>query len=225
MDVADQVNVLGQVPQHALTAVGAIAGDDDGVVGEPGGRQFDEFDRQFRACAMVGIGFGLLGFGLRLLAFGEPLSIAIESCRHGQGEDLGGGPEGIDDKDREDNPVMSPTDQGLLAAGDQRVMVHAGAVEGQASSATKCVIDGPEQSGARCKDGDDESGKDQREGVEVPGGVAEEAMESRPVTVADVSTGEDDFGDEEAPLGKDPAGVDLDKGREGGIGEDRAELQ
>ena len=55
MDVADEVNVLGQVGEHALAAVGAIAGDDeDLVVGEPGRRQFDEFDGQFRAGAMVG---------------------------------------------------------------------------------------------------------------------------------------------------------------------------
>ena len=65
MDMADEVNVLGQVGQHALAAVGAIAGDDDGVVGEPGRRQFDEFDGQFRAGAMVGSRL-VLGLALAL---------------------------------------------------------------------------------------------------------------------------------------------------------------
>ena len=54
---------------------------------------------------------------------------------------------------------MSPTDQGLLAAGDERVVVHAGAVEGESSSAAEGVIDGPEECGARCEDGDDELGE------------------------------------------------------------------
>ena len=83
----------------------------------------------------------------------------------------------MDDEDAEDDPVVPPTDQRLLAAGDERVVVHAGAVEGQPSSAAERVIDGPEECGARCEDGDDELGEEQCEGVEVPGGVAEEAME------------------------------------------------
>ncbi len=78
MDVADEVHVVGQVAEHALAAVGAIAGDDDGVVGEPGRRQFDEFDGQFRASPVVGVGLGLGGFGLALLPFREPLAIAVE---------------------------------------------------------------------------------------------------------------------------------------------------
>jgi hypothetical protein len=39
-----------------------------------------------------------------------------------------------------------------------------------------------------------------------------------------VSAGEDDFGDEEASLREDPAGDDLDEGREGGRGEDGVEM-
>jgi len=66
------------VREHALAAVGAIAGDDEGVVGEPGRRQFDEFDGEFRAGAMVGI--GLLGaLGVALLPFREPLAVAVEA--------------------------------------------------------------------------------------------------------------------------------------------------
>jgi hypothetical protein len=177
MDVADEVNVFGQVTEHTLAAVGTIAGDDDRVVGEPGRRQFDEFDGQFRAGAMAGIGLGLFGIGLALLPFREPLAVAVKPCDDGEGEDLGRSPERVDNQEAEDDPIVPSTDQRLLAAGDERVVVHAGAVEGQPSSATECVIDGPKGCGARCEDGDDELGESKCEGVEVPGGVAEEAME------------------------------------------------
>ena len=220
MDAADEVDVLGQVTEHALAAVGTIAGDDDEVVGEPGRRQFDEFQGQFRASAMVGIGLGFLGLGLAFLPFGEPLMVAVEPGGHGQGEDLGGSPGRMDNDDAEDDPIMSPTDQRFLAAGDERVVVHAGAVEGQPSSPAERVIDGPEDRGPRCDDGDDELGEHECEGVDVPGGVAEEAMKAAPVSVGDVSAGEDDFGDEEVSLGEDPASDDLDEGGEGGRGED-----
>ena len=41
--MADEVNVGRQVTEDALTAVGAVAGDDDLLVGEPGGHQVDQF--------------------------------------------------------------------------------------------------------------------------------------------------------------------------------------
>jgi hypothetical protein len=72
---------------------------------------------------------------------------------------------------------VSPTDQRFLAAGDEWVVVHAGAVEGQPLSAAERVIDGPKECGPRREDGDDELGEEKREGVEVAGGVTEEAME------------------------------------------------
>jgi hypothetical protein len=50
-------------------------------------------------------------------------------------------------------------------------------------------------------------------------------MESRPVSLADVAAGEEDFGDEAVPLGEDPAGDDRDEGLGGGGGEDRGELR
>ena len=43
----------GQVGQDALAAVGAVAEDDDLVVGEPPGHQGDEFQGQFRSGAMI----------------------------------------------------------------------------------------------------------------------------------------------------------------------------
>ena len=70
--------------------------------------------------------------------------------------------------------------------------MHAGAVEGQSAFATEGVVDGPEEGGAWGENRDDQLGQAHGEGVDVPGGVAEEAMEPRPVSVSDVATGEDD---------------------------------
>ena len=95
MNVADEVNIFGQVAQHALAAVGTIASDDDGVVGKPGRRQFDEFDGQFRARAMIGIDLGHFGLGLALLAFRESLAIAIEPRATGRAKTLVGAQNGL----------------------------------------------------------------------------------------------------------------------------------
>ena len=43
MHMADEVNVGRQVREDALTAVGAVTGDDDLLVGEPLGHHDDEF--------------------------------------------------------------------------------------------------------------------------------------------------------------------------------------
>ena len=59
MDMADEVNVGRQMTEDALAAVGAVAGDDDLVVGEPPGGQVDQFQGQFRSGAMIGIVLGL----------------------------------------------------------------------------------------------------------------------------------------------------------------------
>ena len=52
---------------------------------------------------------------------------------------------------------------------------------------------------------DDQLGQAHGEGVDVPGGVAEEAMKPRPVSVSDTATGEDDFGHVAVTLRDDPA--------------------
>jgi hypothetical protein len=51
--------------------------------------------------------------------------------------------------------------------------------------------------------------------------MAEEAMEARPMSVADVAAGEDDLGDKAVALGEDPAGDDRDEGLVSGGGEDQ----
>ena len=102
--------------------------------------------------------------------------------------------------------------------------MHAGPVEGQAALATEGVINGPEEQCAGSEDRHHQFGQGQREGVDVPGGMAEEAMESRPMTLADIAAGEDDFGDEAVSLGEDPAGDDGNEGLVGRCGEDRRKL-
>jgi hypothetical protein len=103
--------------------------------------------------------------------------------------------------------------------------MHAGPVEGQAALATQGIIDGPDQGGAGGEDGHDQLGQEQGEGIDVPGGMAEEAMESRPVADADVAAGEDDLGDEAVALGEDPAGDDHDERLVGGRREGRGEVR
>ena len=159
MDTADEMNILGQLGEHALAAVGAVAGDDESVVGKPGRRQFDEFDGQFRPGAMVRIGLGGGGFGPTLLSFRQPLAIAIEPRGDGEGEDLGGRPARMDNDDANNDLIMSQTDQCLLTARDEGIIMHAGAVEGQPASATERVIHGPEEGRAGCEDGDHELGE------------------------------------------------------------------
>src|SRR5512135_3757235 len=52
MDSADELNLGGQVRQDASTSIGAVAEDDDLIVGEPSGRQIDELEAQLRSRAM-----------------------------------------------------------------------------------------------------------------------------------------------------------------------------
>src|SRR4051812_39218043 len=108
----------------------------------------------------------------------------------------------------EDDPVVPPTDQRFGAGGDQRGVMHAGAVEGQTALEAEGVVDRPEEGGPRGEDRDDELGEGHGEVVEVPGGVTEEAMEPAPVSDADLAAGEDDLGDVAVAMGEDPPGDD-----------------
>ena len=152
------------------------------------------------------------------------MAVAVEAEGDGQGEDLGGGPERVDEDQAEDDPVVPPTDQRFGAAGDERVVMHAGAVEGQPAFAAEGVVDRPEEGGPRGEDRGDELGEGHGEGVEVPGGVAEEAMEPGPVADADLAAGEDDLGDVAVAMGEEPAGDDQREGLVGGCGEDGGEV-
>src|SRR6478672_11548173 len=126
---------------------------------------------------MIRIMLGLGRFDLVLLPLGETLAVAVEAEGDGQGKDLRASPEGMDDDQAEDDPVVSPTDQGFGPARDERIIMHAGTVEGQSTFAAEGVVDGPDESSPWSENRDDELGKVHGECVEIPGGVTEEAME------------------------------------------------
>ena len=109
MDVTDEMNVVWQVRQNALATIGAVAGDDDGIAGKPGGGQVKQLDGQLRPGAMIA--FGLGGLGVFLLALGQALAVAIEPHGDRQREDFGRRPKRMDDEQTQDDPVVSPTDQ------------------------------------------------------------------------------------------------------------------
>ena len=153
------------------------------------------------------MGFG--GFAAALLPLGESLSIAVQPHGDRQGEDFRGRPEGLHDDQAEHNPIVSPTDQGLGATGDQRIVVHTGAVESQSSFAAEGIVDGPEQSGTGSQNGADQFSQEQTQDVDVPGGLAEEAMKPAPMAVAHVAAREDDLGQIAVPMGKNPASDNL----------------
>ena len=202
MNVTDEVNVGRQMRENALASIGAVTGEDNLVVGVPLSHQLNEFEGQLGSSAMIGMGFG--GFAPPFLPFGESLSIAVQPHRDRQGEDLRGRPPRLHDDQAEHNPIVSPTDQGLGTTGDQRIVVHTSTVESQPSFATKSIVDGPKQSGTAGQDSANQSGEEQSQGVQVPGGVTEEAMEPAPMPVADIAAGEDDFRYEAMPRRKDP---------------------
>ena len=74
LDMADEVNVGGQMRENAVAPVGAVTGKDDLVVGVPLSHQLNELEGQLRSSAMIGI--GLRGFAWSLLPLSESLTIA-----------------------------------------------------------------------------------------------------------------------------------------------------
>ena len=103
--------------------------------------------------------------------------------------------------------------------------MHSGAIKGQAALAAEGVIHRPEECGSRSKDRYNELGQEHGQGVDIPGGMAEEAMEPRPMSVADIAAGEDDLGDVAVSLGQNPASDDLNEGPERRSSEDRCKVQ
>ena len=84
MDMADEVDVGRQLTRGCFAAVGAVTGDEDLIVGKPGGGQDNQFEGQFRPGAMIRIVLGLVLLGLLavlLLPLGESLAVAIETDR------------------------------------------------------------------------------------------------------------------------------------------------
>ena len=129
--MADEMNVGRQIREDALATVGAVTRENDLVVGVPLSHHIDKFAGQFRSGTMIGTGLGFGGSAAALFPLPKSLSIAVEPHGNRQGEDFRGRPEWLHDDQAEDNPIVSPTDQWLGAAGNQRIVVHTGAKESQ----------------------------------------------------------------------------------------------
>src|SRR5208283_3370395 len=114
---------------NALTTIGAVAGDNDLVIGKPRGDQNDEFQGQFRSSAMVRIVLGAGCFPLALLSLGQSLAVAVQPHGDRQGKDFGGSPDRISHDQTQHDPVVSPTDQSLGSTGNERVVMHASPIE------------------------------------------------------------------------------------------------
>ena len=102
--------------------------------------------------------------------------------------------------------------------------MHAGAVDGQSAFTAEGVIDGEEQGAGGTKNARDEQGQAHVEKIEIPGGVAEEAMKASPMALGDIAARKDDVGDVTMPMGEDPAGADLGEGPESRLGKSGAEM-
>ena len=77
----------------------------------------------------------------------SPWRLRYKHMAMGKAKTLARRPNGEGDDQGQHDPVVSPTDQGFGATGDERVVMHAGAVEGQPAFATEGVVDGPEEGG------------------------------------------------------------------------------
>ena len=209
MDVADQLHVGRQLLQHAGPAVGAVAADEQLSLGKPACHQGNQLHGQFRPGAVVGVPLRLL----RLLpssAFFFPLvrpwRLRYSRKAMRQAPDLGGSPEGTADDQRQHDPIVPPTGQGLGPAGDQGIVVHARAVDGQAPFAAERVVHGQL---------DDPGGRKHRAPAAWPRpthsvsspqtDLAEEAMIAAVMSPAGAAAGPDQFGDETTPMGQDPS--------------------
>src|SRR5271170_6292130 len=119
---------------------------------------------------------------LLFLALVVALAIAIQAKGDGQAEDLGGRPGRQADDDGDNDPDVSPTDEFDLLAGEQGIVMHAGAEQMEAAFATERVIHGERDDGAFGKESVDQQGSDGHgDGIEGPGVMTEEAMKAGPM--------------------------------------------
>ena len=73
---------------------------------------------------------------------------------------------------------MSPTDELDRLAGQQRIVMHAGPEEMEATFATERVVQGEQDDTVRHEGGEQEPDEHQAEVIERPGVMAEEAMKA-----------------------------------------------
>ena len=115
---------------------------------------------------------------LLLLALVVALQVAIEPKADGQGKGFAGCPSGQTHDEAKNDPVVSPTDELDGLAGEQRIVMHAGAEEVEPAFAAQGVVEGQEHNAIGSKSGEQEFGQGQAQLVERPDGVTEETMEA-----------------------------------------------
>jgi hypothetical protein len=156
-----------------------------------------------------------------LLAFAIALAIAIETKADGQSEDLGGCPKRQAYDQTQDDPVVPPTDELDGLAGQERIVMHAGAEQVEAAFATERVVESEQHRPLRDEGGEQEPRQDQAEVIESPGVMTEEAMKSRPMADADLIAAIDEFRDIAMSHGRNPAGHQGQKDPKTGLRENR----
>src|SRR5205807_2073489 len=140
------------------------------------------------------------------LAFVVALTVAIQAKADGQAEDFAGCPGRQADDEGDHDPDVSPTDEFNFLAGEKGIVMHANAEKIKAAFATEGVVQGQHEDSVG-REGVDEQGSDGHgQGIERPDIMTEEAMEARPVSLADVVAGIDEFGDIAMSHRKNPAG-------------------
>ena len=146
VDVADQIDVGRQVPQHALAAVGAVAADQDLPLGKPGGEQPDQLHGQFGPGAMVGDRAGPSGPCVPWSVLGGCGTGGTATGRH---QTLVGAQDGqrtIRHKTTQSCPQLT---RALARLEIKRVVVHAGAVDASGRACGTGCRRRPARSGRR----------------------------------------------------------------------------
>ena len=159
-----------------------------------------------------------------LFSLGQTLAIAIEPIGDPQTPDFRRGPKGTADDQGHHDPIVPPTGQGLGAAGNQRIVVHPGTVDGQSSFAAERVVHGQLDHARWGKHQYHHFGQDFAQDIERPSRVAEEAMVATVVAPTGTTAGPDQLRDKTTSMGKNPSCHQAQEGLETWRGEDASEL-
>jgi hypothetical protein len=172
----------GQVTADGLAGVLAISEDAQQALGNPTGHDLNHFPGQLWTGA-VWLGGGLTSLlALQFSAFAGRALIGLPFPVHadedGKGPVFVGG-EGQGDLQREDHEVVAEGEDGPFLGGAQRIVVHAGAPDVTPGFTGQGVVDGGDQD--LCAKRQQELEDTAAQIIEVPAGLAEEAMEGAEV--------------------------------------------
>ena len=228
MHVADQFHVGGKLLQYTCSAVGAVAADDQLLLRKPACHQGNQLHRQFRPGAVIGI--ALRWFLLRslllvlLFSLGQALAIAIKPIGDPQAPDLGRSPKGTADNQGHYDPVVPPTGQGLGTTGNQGIVVHPRAIDGQPALSTKRVVHSQLDHAGRRENGYQQLRQHAAERIQTPSCLAEETMVAAVMPLVGTAAGPDQLGDETAAMGKNPSCHETHEDQKARLGENALEL-